>query len=250
MKDLGELAASTPRGGGRVRVEGGGGVCEVVLDHPERRNALTPHMMVDLADVDLDGVRCVLIRGEAGTFCSGGDLGAVRDSMARPGLGRVLGEFMTRAVDRLATLPMVGVLEGHALGGGAELLAACDYVVAARGAEIGFVQAALGVSPGFGGGGHLVRRVGPGRALALLMAAERMPSVRALELGLVDEIHDDPLPRARALAQRIAALPPAAVAGAREVVRAWTTGNGRATELDVFDRLWGGADHRTALSRR
>ncbi|MBM4368810.1 MAG: enoyl-CoA hydratase/isomerase family protein, partial [Deltaproteobacteria bacterium] len=198
MIDLPALAASLPRGEGRVHATVIDGVAEVVLAHPARRNAFTPHMMVDLGRLDVSGARCILLRGAGESFCSGGDLGAVRQHLALPGAGRALASFMADAIARLSRqAPIVGCAEGHALGGGAELLAACDIVVAAPTAEVGFVQARLGVSPGFGGGGYLARRVGPGRARAILVAAERLPAARALALGLVDEIADPPLPRAR-----------------------------------------------------
>ncbi|MBM4393566.1 MAG: enoyl-CoA hydratase/isomerase family protein, partial [Deltaproteobacteria bacterium] len=165
MIDLPALAASLPRGEGRVHATVIDGVAEVVLDHPARRNAFTPHMMVDLGQLDVSGARCILLRGAGTSFCSGGDLGAVREHLALPGGGRALATFMATAIARLSRhAPIVGCVEGHALGGGAELLAACDIVVAAPTAEVGFVQARLGVSPGFGGGGYLAGRVGPARA--------------------------------------------------------------------------------------
>ncbi len=251
MIDLHAIAASLPRGSGRVHATVKDGLAEVVLDHPARRNAFTPHMMVDLAGLDVSGARCILLHGEGQSFCSGGDLGAVRQHLAVPGAGRALATFMANAIARLSRhAPIVGCLEGHALGGGAELLAACDIVIASPSAEVGFVQARLGVSPGFGGGAFLARRVGPGRTRAILVAAERLSASRAWSLGLVEEIADPPLPRARELATRIAAMPPEAVAGAREVAEAWVQGDGGATELDVFDRLWGGPAHIAALDRR
>lgn len=251
MSSVRELAGRTPRGPGRVWTAWHGPVCEVVIDHPRRRNALTPHMMVDLADLELGDARCLVLRGAEGTFCSGGDLSALRQELARPGMGAALATFMTAAVDRMIeAAPLVVALEGHALGGGAELVVAGDFVYAAPGAELGFVQAALGVSPGFGGGGRLVHRVGPARARALLVTAARVESQRAYQLGLVDEIHPYPVEEARVLAARVASMPAGAVRAARRVAGAWAEGDGRAAELEAFDELWGGPDHLAALGRR
>jgi enoyl-CoA hydratase/carnithine racemase len=238
-----------------VRVEPGA-VAHIRLDHPATRNALDPAMMVALADaVDtVRDARVVLLSGEAGTFCSGGNLGAVRVHLAAPGAGAIFGAFMQRAVDSLAALPgiVIAAVEGAALGGGAELVVAADVVVASPSARIGFVHARLGVSPGFGGGGRLVARVGPRAALRTLAFARTLCAADALAIGLVDEIDPDPVGRARALADELIALPEAAVRGAKRVVQAAAapSATARAEELAVFAALWGGDDHLRALEPR
>jgi enoyl-CoA hydratase/carnithine racemase len=251
--------AALPRGPGRVRVETDptGRVVEIVLDNPAKKNALTPHMMVELADAAdaLRSAHVAILRGEADAFCSGGDLDAVAAHLARPGGGRLLGSFMSAAVDALCAAgpPILGVLTGSALGGGAELLSACDVVIASPTARVGFVQARLGVSTGFGGGGHLVSRVGPSSALILLADASPVSAenMKNLHPGLVHELAEVPLVRARALADAWSALPRDALLGARRIVRGWTElppAAARDQELGVFEALWGGPAHRAALA--
>lgn len=250
MTNFRELVSTLPPGPGRVVVTTGD-VATIRLDHAPSRNALDPGMMVALAD-GIDAVqhaRVVVISGAHGTFCSGGNLGAVRAHLAVPGAGRAFGAFMQGALDRLAALDamVIAVVEGAALGGGAELVATADVVVAAPDARIGFVHARLGVSPGFGGGGRLVARVGPRAALEILAFARVLSASEARTLGLVDRIDPEPHAHAAALAQELLSLPAAAVRGAKRVVRAATPPIGRFEELEVFAELWGGPDHQQAL---
>ncbi len=244
-----DFVSTLPRGVGRVRVELGA-VTRIVLDAPTRKNALDPHMMVEFADAAraAAGASIVLIRGAGDAFCSGGDLAAVREHLARPGVGAELGTFMAGAVAslRASGAVVVAAATGPALGGGAELLAACDLVFANARAQVGWVQARLGVSPGFGGGGHLVARVGPRRALRLLAEATPMSALAAREAGLIDEIVDDPVASAEAWAAGAAALPAEALRGAVRLVRA-PAASAAQVELDVFTELWGGPAHLAAL---
>jgi len=230
-----------------------GTVAEILLDHPPTRNALSPSMMVELADA-VEGVvdaRVVILRGAGGSFCSGGNLQAVREHLVRPGGGADLVSFMQATTGRLASLGpvVIGVAEGHALGGGAELLTACDFVVAAPDARIGFVQARLGVSPGFGGGTRLVARVGRSTALRLLTGGP-VVATEALALGLVDLVREDALTAARAWAAELSELPPDALRAARRLVDAAAVlpaDEALAVERTLFAELWGGPAHLAAL---
>lgn len=247
-----DWVATLPPGDGTIRREGDE-VVEIVIDHPATRNALSPAMMVALADAVEASVqaRVVILRGEGGTFCSGGNLAAVRTHLVRPGGGADLVTFMQDVTERLAGADavVIGVAEGASLGGGAELLTACDHVVAAPDARIGFVQARLGVSPGFGGGTRLVRRVGPRLALELLTTGV-VDARAALAQGLVDAVDPDPLGWARRRAGVLLQLPPEALVGAKRVVRAATALDRAAAlsaEAAVFGDLWGGPAHLAAL---
>lgn len=251
MTDFRAWVATLPELPGAVRVEGG----EIVLDHPSTRNALHPRMMVTLADaIAAWQGPAMIVRGAGDAFCSGGNLGVVRDHLAVAGAGAAFGGFMTGALDRLWELDTITIaaVTGPALGGGAELLATCDLVVAAPTATIGFVHARLGVSPGFGGGARLVARVGSQAALRLLVTAERVDAREALRIGLVDEIADDPVARARELADRIRSMPAESVAAGKRIAREGARGgfaSARAAEAAAFAALWGGPAHRASLTR-
>jgi enoyl-CoA hydratase/carnithine racemase len=241
-----------PRGEGKVALTTWGRAAELVIDNAARRNAMSPGMMVDLAEAigtleQWDGA-VLVVRG-AGTraFCSGGDLDAVAQHLLYPASGEGMARFMTDLLDRLQRLScvVVAAVEGVAIGGGAEILTAADLVLAGEGASIGFVHASLAVSPGWGGGGRLVRKVGPSRAMRLLAFAERHDAQTAKALGLVDEV----VPSGSAIAEaerwreRLASLPAEALRAAVEIAR----GASADRELALFTALWGGPLHRKAI---
>ena len=233
-----------------------GDVAEIVIDAPATRNALHPRMMVELADAveAVSDARVVLLYGARGTFCSGGDLGAVRAYLAEAGMGDALARFMHATTERLASLdaPVIGVVTGAALGGGAELLTACDLVYASPDAKIGWVQAQMGVLPGFGGGTRLVERVGPARALQLLADARVLSAADAHAMGLVDVVTPAPLDHARARARGWLAHAPEVLRSVCRLTRT-TAALPRDKALDaeraLFDRVWAGPAHRAALDR-
>lgn len=254
MIDFRAWAARLPPGEGRVRREGSADLVEIVLDHPRTRNALHPRMMVELADAigAARDARVVILRGEGGTFCSGGNLDSVRRHLVAPNMAEALVAFMQAACDALESSDAIvlGVLEGAALGGGAELLAACDLVTAAPDARIGWVQARLGVSPGFGGGLRLLDRVGPRLALRLMTEARAVAAPDALAMGLVDVVATDPVEAARARAADLLALDAGALRAPKRILRAARAlprAEARAEERALFAALWGAPAHLRAL---
>lgn len=152
---------------------------------------------------------------------------------------------MTDSLDRLAGLPSLvfGAVDGPALGGGAEILTACHHITASAAARIGFVHARLGVSPGWGGARRLVARIGRRRTALVLAQAQQMSAFEALRCALIDEVTEDgpALPRARARAEAVAALPIGSVRAALRVAESPTA------EAEAFLGLWGGPAHLKAL---
>jgi len=240
-----------PRGGGHVSLHIDGSTAILTLDQPARRNAISPGMMADLADaasaLEADAsVGALIVTGAPGAFCAGGDLSAVRTTLMQPGAGAGMCAFMTDTLDRISALPVVifAAVDGYALGGGAELITVADVVFAAEGATVGFVHAALGVSPGWGGGRRLAARIGAKRALCVLAFAERMSAAEAQAVGIVDTVVTEgtALEAAQARAARLARRPVAAVRAAVRIARG-------GDEAALFSALWGGPDHRAALAR-
>ena len=239
---------SYPRGDGHVSCTIEAPSAEIVVSSPRRRNAISPGMMADLRAIGerlstRDDVSVVVIRGEGAAFCAGGDLRAVREHLLTPSAGAGMCAYMTATLDAFAALPMVriGAVTGPALGGGAELLGVCDVVYAAQDAPIGFVHAALGVSPGWGGGRRLVDRVGRRAALRLLTEAQRLSGEQAVVAGLVDVSCIDPLEAAEAHRARLAKMPVAAVRAAVQIAHG-------ASEGPLFTALWGGPAHQAILA--
>ncbi|NDK89094.1 2,3-dehydroadipyl-CoA hydratase [Gordonia desulfuricans] len=130
----------------------------------------------------------------------------------------VCGRKESSNVSRTFPKPVIAAVEGLALGGGCEIMMACDIVVAAASARIGVPEVKLGVIPGGGGTQRLIQAIGKPKAMALLLSGDLIPAEQAGEWGLVSRVVPDgqALIEATALAQRIAANSPLAVALAKD----------------------------------
>jgi len=210
---------------GTVHVTIGAGVATIVIDRPDKHNAITPPMAADLAricrEVDADdAVRAVLIRGGGErAFSAGSDLNALAGD-------RGVWEFRNRieyaAVVRDITKPVVAHLQGWVLGGGLEIALAADVRIAGRSAKLGAPEVTRGWVGGGGASQILPRIVGVGRAMQLLLSGEPVSAERALAMGLVQEVLDDADAGARATAfvASLAALSPVATQAVKAAVRA------------------------------
>lgn len=198
--------------------------------------------------------------GANGFFCSGADLKTVGRLSHSEG-AHFISNLMHDNLRRFQALPLVSVvlIEGAALGGGAELITACDYRVFTPTTQVGFVHAKLGVTPGFGGGVRLINLVGRTKALQLMHSSRLIDVDEARELGLVQHVLDEGLTRERAL----------------EATKSWFMSNyGHITpfvsrqiksivctvdqnlpmnealeaEANIFCSVWGGDEHKKALA--
>jgi len=207
-----------------IRVEDDGAVRTITLDRPDKRNALTPAMLTDLADAAeaLAGsdAGAVLVRGEGRSFCAGFDLDVCKDGEGQAVMRTFLRE-LSRAVVGLRTAPMPVVLCAHgaAVAGGAALLGGADVVVADRSAKIGYPVVRLGISPAVSAP-FLRRGAGDGPCRARLLDPGLIDGVRAHAIGLVHELTDDrdsAHGRGREIAERLACKPRDAV----RATKAW-----------------------------
>lgn len=164
----------------------------VVINRPEKRNALSlellDHIGAAFADHANDpSLKCAVLTASGDRcFAAGGDLrelAAIRSAEDTLAMSRRVRQSLDRI--RQFPVPVVAVLNGPALGGGAELAMACDLRIAAPHAELGFLQARLHVTTAWGGGIDLLAALGSGRALAELLEARRIPATDALALGLL-----------------------------------------------------------------
>lgn len=254
------LAGLAPPGEriGEVRLEFDGPVAHLRVDNPGARSAMSVSMMVELADAILAlsvwaGALVVVTSTDPRSFCSGGHLGQVTRAVNSPDGARTMARAMSAVLDGLLDLPIVSVaaIDGVALGGGAELATATDFRVASPEARIHFAHARLGIAPGWGGAGRLVRFVGRRAALRILTSARPLAPGEAAELGLVDHRCDGPaVEGALAWLDDLPTLAPEAVrAVKRQVVAAGPArGAGAEAEVEAFAEVWGGPAHVRALA--
>ena len=135
----------------------------------------------------------LLITGNRNFFSVGADLNEIA-ALTGPEAHEfsLMGQTLMNAISNYPS-PVIAAVEGHCMGGGLDLALACHRRIAAPSAVFGHRGAALGLVTGWGGTQRLPRLIGKGRALQLFVAAERISAARALEIGLVDAIADDPL---------------------------------------------------------
>ncbi|GLC57629.1 hypothetical protein PLESTB_001247800 [Pleodorina starrii] len=173
------------------------GVSVISLSRPAARNAIGRQLLRELAEA-LDTVRqerttrCVLVRSVVpGVFCAGADL-KERATMSQSEAAEFVSRIR-RTFTELQDLPMptVAVVEGLALGGGAELALACDIRVMGSDASMAFPEAQLGIIPGAGGTQRLPRIVGASRAKELIFTGRRVSGAEALALQLADHVVPD-----------------------------------------------------------
>ncbi len=198
------------------------GVGVLTLNRPEKRNAFTSPMLTALIDAlddfeARDDVAVVILTGAGQGFCSGGDIGGMGGGTDRR--PHVTKERIWREIQafpkRLARFekPILAAVNGVAVGGGMDLALACDIRIAGQSARFAETYAKIGLLPGGGGAYFLPRLVGRARALELLWTADFIDAATALEIGLVNHVYPDDrlLDETRALARRIAAMPPLSI---------------------------------------
>ncbi len=233
-------------------------VATLTIRRPQVKNAIDLATMDELelavAALETDRtLQAVILTGAGGTFVSGGDLKSL-ETLEGIETGRAMSRKMQATLLRLEGLevPVIAAIEGHALGGGAEVALACDIRIAASDAKIGFKQIGMGIMVGWGGGQRLRALIGRGRALELLLTGDILDGEEAFRLGLVDRVvaSGKALAGAEVLARRVAAQPPLAV---RAIKRALYQGEGMPRErgmvyeAECFGVLWGSRDHTEAV---
>lgn len=193
------------------------------LNRPEVLNALNSALMEALVDylVELDrddSVSVVVLTGQGRAFAAGADIAELQGQtpvsmLTSPQINRW---------DQIRhfSKPLIAAVKGYALGGGMELMMACDMVIAADNARFGQPEIKIGVMPGAGGTQRLTKTVGKVRAMAMVLTGDMMTAAEAAAFGLVNQVvaADAVETEALALAERIAAMPQVAVRLAKESI--------------------------------
>jgi enoyl-CoA hydratase/carnithine racemase len=200
-----------------------GGVLEIRLDRPEKKNALTRVMYDAMAaafeQVDADPrLRVALLTGTGDTFTSGNDITDFQSRAEADGRSSA-----SRFLPTISSMqkPLVAAVNGAAVSVGTTMLAHCDLIVAARSAHFVMPFTNLGLVPEAASSLLFPRLLGYQRANALLLLGESLDAETALQWGFVNQVVDDAalMDAARDMAHRLAALPPQAVRLTKQLIR-------------------------------
>ena len=212
------------------------GIGEIVLNRPEKRNALNPEMIVRLARawerIAADPtVRVVLLTGAGDkTFCAGADLGRLTPLLTRARAAedewdeamladpKILNRAMLRGTG--FTIPVIGAMRGTIVAGGMELALACDLRVIAEDSVMGLLEVQRGLIPAAGGVARVSRQVATALAAEILLVGDTIPAADAFRMGLVNRVVPaaEVEATARGLAKRMARNSPLAMRKAKEAM--------------------------------
>ncbi len=234
-------------------------IATVTLHRPEALNALNATMRDELRSVFHDlasdpEVRAILLTGVGNrAFAAGADIRELQATDQESGR-RVAehGQEIFTEIERCGK-PVIACINGFAFGGGLELAMACTLRLASHKAQLGLPEAKLGLTPGFGGVQRLVRLVGRGRALFMMLTAQTVNAEEAERIGLVEEVvsADHLMARARDIATTMSKLSPLALQGVIEAVSRQENAfgdEGFRVEAEIFGRLCGTADKHEGLT--
>lgn len=235
-----------------------GGIALVTLNRPDRRNALNPRAYAEVEAAFLaasadDAVRCVVVTGADPAFCSGEDVKEMMTGEKREPRAAIKPQATPAAMAALeCTKPVIAAVNGAAMGWGMELTLFADIRIASERASFAELFIKRGLVSDVGGLLRLPAIVGPAKAAELLFTGDAVDAKEALRIGLVSEVtaHGDLVPRAMALAARIAANPPLALRAMKEGLRKTSYGDPRevgAWAIEQIYRLFDTEDHREGV---
>lgn len=176
-----------------IKLDVSGQIAYLIINRPEVRNALNRETLEEMRDVlekleKRDDVGCVVFTGAGEkSFAAGADIGQLAnkgmlDALQKGGMQDLY------AYIELYEKPTIAMINGYALGGGCELALACDIRVASTNAKLGLPELNLSIIPGAGGTQRLVRIVGKGKALEMILTGKMISAEEAYRIGLVSDV--------------------------------------------------------------
>ncbi len=212
-----------------VLTEDRGAVRHVILNRPEKRNAMSQELLTALrgalrAAADDQGVQCVVLRGEGPVFSAGVDLVELASSAGKPGVLRPFRAVFLECANLCEAMakPVVCQIHRTCVGGALEVALGCDLRIASSDTTLGLPEVKFGIIPDVGGSSRLPAVVGLGRAKELIMTARLIDAAEAERIGLVNRVAaPEDLERATgALVDELLANSPLAAGRAKAVMDA------------------------------
>ncbi|MGY8623453.1 enoyl-CoA hydratase [Bacillus safensis] len=199
----------------------------MTLNRPEQANSLSSTMLEEVNQIIKEikhdeSIRCLLITGAGSkVFCAGADLKERRLMTETEAKGAVRLIQQTFIEIESIPVPVIAVMNGHALGGGLELALACDLRIARAGARLGLPETGLAIIPGAGGTQRLPRLIGLGKAKELIFTGASLQAEEAIQIGLIEHISvaDSLMNDAISLAKQIIKNGPLALKEAKQAIQ-------------------------------
>ena len=231
-----------------------GDLAVLTINRPQALNALSGEVLSELVEAieavaETVEVAALIITGGGGkAFVAGADI-AELSRLDGVYAGRETSLSGQNVMHEIASLPFptIAAIDGYALGGGLELALACDVRIASPRAKLGLPEVTLGLIPGYGGTQRLPRLIGPGRALDMMLTGRQVGAEEALQMGLVNYLAENPLEKAREVAQMMTRNAPIALSLVKEAVRRGLNGSleeGLEIEADLFGMTAATADFK------
>lgn len=209
-----------------IVTEHSGNILRIQLNRPDKKNAMTSAMYIEIADLlnaaaKDDGVRVVLWYGAGGSFTAGNDIQDFQQNPPPP-----TDSPQDRLMQALINFekPIVAAVQGAAIGGGTTMLTHCDFVIAGESTIFQMPFVNLGLVSEFGSSYSIPARIGYLRAAELVLLGTRFNAKRAVELGLVTQVvpNEKLLATATETARNLAEKPPGALHACKRLLRAST----------------------------
>ncbi len=214
---------------GLILTEDSGPVRHIVLNRPEKRNAMNQELLLELGEAlraaaSEPRVNCVVLRGEGPVFSAGVDLVELMSSTGEPGMLRQFRTVFLECANLCETMakPVVCQIHRTCVGGALEVALGCDLRIASSDAQLGLPEVRFGIIPDVGGSTRLPAVVGLGRAKELIMTARLIDAAEAERIGLLNRVvAPEELEQAtQALVEELLANSPVAVGRAKRVIDA------------------------------
>lgn len=207
-------------------IETADGIATLTVNRPQSLNALNSEVLGELEcalyELNLDdGVKAVVLTGAGDkAFVAGADIKEMAEMNAFEGHAFALkGQRVMLLMEKMRK-PVIGAVNGYALGGGLELALACDFIYASEKARFGFPEVTLGIMPGFGGTQNLARLIGPGKANEMIFTGRMIDAAKALAWGVANEVFapEELMGKALETAKAIAQVGTLGVAYAKDAI--------------------------------
>jgi len=224
------------------------GISVLTINRPKKLNALN-NKVLDELDQAIDhilkdeSIKAVILKGAGDkAFVAGADIGELRDLNEKSGrAASEKGQRIFHKIER-SPKPVVAIVDGYALGGGAELALSAHMRIGTHAAVFGLPEVSLGLIPGYGGTQRITKLLGKARAFEMILTGRQIKANEALDMGLINTLDENADDAAKNLLNRILKNGPLAVGKAIHAILASETSEGYEQEAALFGDLCGTED--------